>query len=171
MKAFAVFWRGYDLVLDVLAAVAAAMLAFMFLAIVYDVTTRNLGVYTVTWVVAVTEYGLLYVTALGTPWLLRERGHVSMEALRSMAPPGLLPWLERLVLLLCLAACLIAAWAALPVIERNLNMTDVRARFIPRWMMFAPILLAFVLCALQFLRFLLRPGSFFSGAMRPEDGL
>lgn len=171
MKAVSLFWRGFDLLLNLLAIVAAGLLAFMFLSIIYDVTTRNLRMFTVTWVVALTEYGLLYVTALGAPWLLRERGHVSMEALRSMARPGMAFWLEKLVLLLCLVACVTAAWLAWPVIERNMGMTDVRARFIPRWTMFAPILLAFALCAIQFARFMFRSGSFFDGGVRPQDGL
>ena len=132
MKAVSLFWRGFDLLLNILAIVAAGLLAFMFLSIIYDVTTRNLRMFTVTWVVAVTEYGLLYVTALGAPWLLRERGHVSMEALRSMAPDALAYWLEKLVLVMCLVACLAAAWFAWPVIQRNVGMTDVRAAFIPR---------------------------------------
>ena len=171
MKAVLLFWRGFDLLLNLLAIVAAGLLALMFLSIIYDVTTRNLRIFSVTWVVALTEYGLLYVTALGAPWLLRERGHVSMEALRSMVPPRLAFWLEKLLLTLCLVACVTAAWLAWPVIERNFGMTDVRARFIPRWTMFAPILLSFALCAIQFARFTFRSGSFFDGGVRPQDGL
>lgn len=171
MKPFALFWRGFDLLLDTLAVTAAALVAFMFLSIIYDVTSRNLRMGTVTWVVAVTEYCLIYVTALGAPWLLRERGHVSMEAIRMMLPPALTFWLEKLVLALCLVACVTAAWLAVPVIERSIGMTDVRARFIPRWAMFLPILLAFGLCAVQFARFLFRSSSFFDGGAQPQDGI
>jgi C4-dicarboxylate transporter DctQ subunit len=171
MNPVVTFWRAFDFLLNALAVIAGAMLAFMFLSIIYDVASRNLRLFTVTWVVAITEYGLLYVTALAAPWLLRERGHVSMEALRSMARPSMAYWLEKLVLVLCLVACISAAWLAWPVIERNMGMTDVRARFIPRWTMFAPILLAFALCAIQFARFLFRSGSFFDGGVRPQDGI
>lgn len=165
------FWRGFDRVLDALAVIAGALLALMFLSIIYDVTTRNLRMFTVTWVVAVTEYALLYVTALATPWLLRERGHVAMEALRSMARPAVARWLEKLVLVMCLIACVLATWLTIPVIERNIGMIDVRARFIPRWLMFAPIILTFGLSALQFVRFLTQSGSFFEGGVRPQDGI
>ena len=171
MKPVTLFWRSFDAVLNVLAVIAALLIAFMFVSIIYDVASRNLRLFTVTWVVPLTEYGLLYVTALAAPWLLRERGHVSMEAVRTLVSPGVLLWLERLVLVLCIAGCVAAAWLAVPVIERNFGMTDVRARFIPRWTMFAPIFLAFALCALQFLRFLLKPGSYFEGGVQPQDGL
>lgn len=165
------FWRSFDLVLNVLAWIAAGMIAFMFLSIIYDVASRNLRMFTVTWVVPITEYGLLYVTLLASPWLVRERGHVSMEAIRTMASPRFSFWLEKLVLVMCIIACVVAAWLTLPVIERNLGMTDVRARFIPRWMMFAPILLTFALCAVQFARFLLKSGSYFDSGARPQDGI
>lgn len=171
MKPLNLFWRGFDWVLNALAVLAGALLALMFVSIIYDVTTRNLRVFTVTWVVAVTEYALLYVTALGAPWLLRERGHVAMEAMRSMARPGLARWLEKLVLGLCLIACVAAAWLSIPVIERNLGMIDVRANFIPRWLLFAPVALTFALCAVQFARFLMQSGSFFEGGVRPQDGI
>ena len=172
MKPVATFWRSFDLILNVLAGIAAVIVAFMFLSIIYDVTSRNLRLFTVTWVVPLTEYGLLYVTALAAPWLLRERGHVSMEALRAMASPRVAYWLEKLVLVLCVVACLAAAWLSIPVIERNIGMTDVRANFIPRWAMFAPIFLTFALCAVQFARFLLHSGSYFENGVQPQqDGI
>jgi TRAP-type C4-dicarboxylate transport system permease small subunit len=171
MKPLARVWRGFDWVLDALAVIAGVLLAFMFVSIIYDVTTRNLRLFTVTWVVAVTEYALLYVTALGAPWLLRERGHVSMEAMRSMAGPGLTRWLEKLVLVMCMLACIAASWLSIPVIERNIGMIDVRANFIPRWLMFAPVAMTFALCAVQFARFLMQPGTFFEGGVRPQDGI
>lgn len=171
MKPLDLFWRGFDWVLNALAVIAGVLLALMFLSIIYDVTTRNLRMFTVTWVVPLTEYALLYVTTLATPWLLRERGHVAMEALRSMARPALSWWLEKIVLGLCLISCIAAAWLSIPVIERNIGMTDVRANFIPRWTMFAPITVTFALCAVQFARFLMRSGSFFDGGVRPQDGI
>jgi TRAP-type C4-dicarboxylate transport system permease small subunit len=164
-------WRVFDGLLDGFAALAAGLLGLMFVAIVYDVVTRNLGVMTVTWVVAITEYGLLYVTALGAPWLLRERGHVSMEALRSALPSGLNAATEKLVLLLCLIACAVAAVAAVPVILQALPMIDMRARFIPRWLMFVPVMVCFALCAVQCVRFLVTGVSMFKGAEAQQDGI
>ncbi|MDF0596298.1 TRAP transporter small permease [Psychromarinibacter halotolerans] len=153
-----------------MAAIACAILALTLVAIVYDVITRNLNMYGVTWVLAMTEYGLVYMTALGTPWLLRNRGHVSIEAIRRHLPEPALVWLERLVLVLCIFACLVAIAATITVIDRYWTNYDTRARFLRRWWLYAPILVCFVLCAIQFLRFLFSPGTFFTPA-DTEEGL
>lgn len=165
------FWRYFDRLLDAMAVVACALIASIFVAIIYDVVTRNLGALTVTWVLAITEYGLVYVTALGTPWLLRENGHVSMDALRTRLSPTLRLWLERLVLIACIVACVVASIAAITVIRNYWTMYDVRARFLPRWSLYAPILVAFVLTAIQFVRYLLAPGTFFTADVQPREGL
>lgn len=156
-------WRAFDRVLDALALVAAAIIPLMFVAIVYDVTTRNLRVFQVAWVVAVTEYALLYVTALGAPWLLRERGHVSMEALRSVLPAGANRIVEKVVAMLCLAGCAVVTAAAVPVMVQNFGVSDIRADFLERWLLFLPVIIGFGLCGIQFLRFLLTGRSMYAG--------
>lgn len=165
------FWRGFDRMLDALAALAAVLIAGMFVIVVYDVTTRNLGRFTITWGVAMTEYALLYVTALGAPWLLRERGHASMEALRGVLPDGVNRVTEKIVALLCLAACVVAAVAAVPVIQRSIGTFDMRARFVPRWILFVPAQVTFALCAIQFARFLFTSASMFKPAQETQDGI
>ena len=109
-------WRGFDRLLDAMAVIAALLIPFMFLSIVYDVISRTLRVGQISWVLGVTEYALLYVTAFGTPWLLREKGHASMEAIRTVLPPQLAKPLERVVLVLCAVACLITTAAVTPVL-------------------------------------------------------
>lgn len=164
------FARAFDRLLDAMAGVACGILVLTLVSIIYDVITRNLNMYGVTWVLAMTEYGLVYMTALGTPWLLRNRGHVSIEALRRALPPRALLWLERFVLVLCILACAIAIVATITVIDRYWTNYDTRARFLRRWWLYAPILVCFVLCAIQFIRFLLSPGTFFAPAAT-EEGL
>lgn len=164
-------WRGFDRILDLLAVIAAVMLALMFGAIIYDVVTRTLRMFQITWAVALTEYGLLYVTALGAPWLLRERGHVSMEAFRSVMSPTVARRIETFVLCICAVACVIVAVAAVPVVIRNLPMTDMRASFLPRWLLFAPLVLSFGLCAIQFARFLITRQSMYRGVTAKQEGL
>lgn len=164
-------WHGFDRALDALALVAAAIIPFMFAAIVYDVTTRNLGGWRISWALAVTEYALLYVTALGAPWLLRERGHVSMEAFRVLLPRRVARAMERLVAALGLVACAIVTAALVPVTIQNFGVGDMRADFLQRWMLYAPVTVGFGLCAVQFLRFLLTGQSLYKGLAAEQDGL
>jgi len=164
-------WHAFDRVLDALAVVAAAIIPLMFVAIVYDVTARNLRMFQISWVLAVTEYGLLYVTALGAPWLLREKGHVSMEAMRAVLPAGVSRALERVVAALCLAGCTVVTVALVPVTIQNIGVGDMRADFLQRWMLYLPVTLGFGLCALQFLRFLVTGRSMYKGITAEQDGL
>lgn len=164
-------WRVFDRVLDGLALISAAIIPLMFLAIVYDVTTRNLRVFQVAWVVAVTEYALLYVTGLGAPWLLREKGHVSMEAFRALLPAAVNRAVERVVAALCLAGCAVVTVAAVPVLIQNIGISDIRADFLQRWMLFLPVVIGFALCGVQFARFLLTGTSMYRGISADQEGL
>ncbi|MCE0507203.1 MULTISPECIES: TRAP transporter small permease [unclassified Roseivivax] len=157
------FWSLFDRVLNALALIAAAILPFVFAAIIYDVTTRSLRMFQINWAVAITEYALLYIAALGTPWLLREKGHVSMEAFRAMLPARVNRVIEVLVILLCVTACLVVAWAAVPVTLQNIGVVDIRANFLTRWLLYAPIVLCFGLSAVQFARFLITRESLYRG--------
>lgn len=165
------FWRGFDRLLDALALIAALLIPFMFLAIVYDVTTRSLRMFQISWVVGVTEYALLYVTTLGAPWLLREKGHVSMEAFRTLLSARANRVIEKLVLVLCSGACLIVTIAVWPVLLQNFGVMDMRSDYLSRWMLYLAVLAGFTLCTLQFLRFLVTDTSPYKGISGDQEGL
>jgi len=165
------FWRGFDRLLDALAVIAALLIPFMFLAIVYDVTSRTLRMWQISWVLGVTEYALLYVTALGAPWLLREKGHVSMEAFRTMLPASVNRVIEKVVLVLCAAACCVVAIAVWPVFIQNIGVMDIRSDYLSRWMLYIAVLVGFALCAVQFIRFLVTGTSPYKGLTADQEGL
>jgi TRAP-type C4-dicarboxylate transport system permease small subunit len=165
------FWSIFDRVLNLLAIIAAAIIPFVFAAIVYDVTTRTLRVFQINWAVAITEYALLYVAALGAPWLLREKGHVSMEAFRAVLPARVNRLTEIIVIILCTVACLVVAWAAVPVMVQNVGVVDIRANFLTRWLLYAPIVLCFLLCAIQFARFMITGESLYRGVSTDNESL
>lgn len=170
-RATIIGWRGFDRLLNLFAFVAAAIIPFVFLAIIYDVTTRNLKVGQISWVLGVTEYALLYITALGAPWLLREKGHVSMEAFRTVMPAGLMRWTEKLVLVLCTVACIVVTIAAWPVFIQNIGVMDIRSDYLSRWMLYVPVILGFGLCTVQFLRFLFTGTSLYKGITANQESL
>ncbi|MFK7892940.1 MAG: TRAP transporter small permease [Granulosicoccus sp.] len=166
-----IVWRYFDQVLNILALIAAAVIPFMFLAIIYDVTTRNLRIGQISWVLGVTEYALLYVTALGAPWLLREKGHVSMEAIRAVLPDAFKRWIEKLVLVSCATACVVVTIAAWPVFIQNISVMDIRSDLLSRWMLYAPVIICFGLCSLQFIRFLVAGESLYKGIAANQESL
>ena len=73
--------RMFDLVLGFLVYVASAMLAFILLAVCWDVIARTLAGSPLPWVLEFTEYSLLYLTFLCTAWVLRNEGHVNTDLL------------------------------------------------------------------------------------------
>lgn len=164
-------WRAFDWLLDGLALFAALLIPFMFLSIVYDVTSRTLRVGQISWVVGVTEYALLYVTALGAPWLLREKGHVSMEAIRATLPAPVNRVIEKCVLVACTVACLIVTVAVWPVFISNIGVMDIRSEYLSRWMLYVPVLVGFGLCAVQFIRFLVTDTSMYHRVPSDREGL
>lgn len=170
-RATSSWWRGFDWLLNLCALIATAVIPFMFVAIIYDVTTRTLRVGQISWVLGVTEYALLYTTALGAPWLLREKGHVSMEAFRTLLPATANRWIEKLVLILCAAACATVTIAAWPVFIQNIGVMDIRSDLLSRWMLYVPIIIGFALCTVQFLRFLFSGISLYKGISPEQESL
>ncbi|MDJ0993851.1 MAG: TRAP transporter small permease [Dinoroseobacter sp.] len=165
------FWHGFDRLLNTLAILAALIIPFMFVSIVYDVTTRTLRVFQVNWVVAITEYALLYSTALAAPWLLREKGHVSMEALRTLVPQSISGPIEKIVVFLCAVACAIVTVFAVPITIQNIGVGDMRANFLDRWLLFVPVVICFALCTVQFTRVLITGDSLYKGITSDQESL
>ncbi len=74
-----VFWKGFDRLLDVMAAVAGVILVFICAAVCYTIGMRFLFTRTTIWIMQTTEYALLWIVFLGTTWLLREGGHITTD--------------------------------------------------------------------------------------------
>lgn len=68
----------FDWMLKTGASLAAFLLIFMMLSICAELVCRRMG-HPLMWVMEVTEYSLLYITFLGTAWVLEREGHVKMD--------------------------------------------------------------------------------------------
>jgi TRAP-type C4-dicarboxylate transport system permease small subunit len=71
----------FDGILNGLAFLSALLLAFIMLSICLEVIMRYFLNRPLVWVIEITEYSLLYITFLGTAWLLRREGHVTVDIL------------------------------------------------------------------------------------------
>lgn len=149
--------RLYSGVVTAMAVIAAAILVWLMVAIVWSVTMRNLGLQPYAWLFTSTEYGILYMTMLGAPWLVRKRGHVHIELVTAYLPASVRAVVSRLVALACVLICAYLAWRGFLLVQTNLarNDFDVRAYFFPRWMLTVAFPLSFGLMALEFARFVL----------------
>ena len=157
--------RVYDLALYGMAFAAAATLVWLMVSVVTSVAMRNFGMQPFAWLFTSAEYGLLYMTMLGAPWLVREKGHVHIELVTAALPVPLRRIVSRLIAAACVAVSLTLAWYGLELFLTNIerNDYDVRAYFYPRWMLTISFPIAFSFMAIEFARFVFGPELMHSG--------
>lgn len=156
------FLRGIDKawggLLWLMMAAAAAYIGYIMLAIVYVTVFRAVGwPYTPFSIMAI-EYGFVYILFLGSPWLVRTRGHVYIELLTAALPERPRIYVSRAIALLCAVICLIWAWYTWTLfVERWTDpfaFDALRAQHdIPQWIGTIPFPIGFLLMAIEFLRF------------------
>ncbi len=147
--------RIYTGILTAMAIVAGAMLVWLMIAVIVSVTMRNLGMQPYAWLFTSTEYAILYMTMLGAPWLVREKGHVHIELVTAALPPNLRRIISRLVSAACVVVCLILAWKGADLVMANIarNDFDTRSYYFPRWILTISFPICFTLMAIEFSRF------------------
>lgn len=82
------FFRLFDFVLEVMGALAAALLGLVALGITTDILVRGFNIGSLPWMIEVVEYALVAVTFLGAPWVLKHSAHVSVDILVENLPPA-----------------------------------------------------------------------------------
>ena len=147
--------RAYDTLLYTMAFIAAVTLVWLMVSVVVSVLMRNIGLQPFAWLFTSAEYGILYMTMLGAPWLVREKGHVHIELVTAALPPTLRRFVSRFVAALCVFVCVVLAWYGLQLFLTNIerNNYDVRAYYYPRWLLTVTFPIAFSVMAIEFSRF------------------
>jgi TRAP-type C4-dicarboxylate transport system permease small subunit len=151
----------YDGFLAVLAAASALAFGAVSFFIAYEVTARWLGFRPPVWPQAISEFTMLYATALAAPWVLRQGAHIQVNTLAAMLPAGMRGMLGRLLCGLGTIVCLVVAWYALRVTLTAQGL-EIRSFEMPKWVVYAPLPLGFALLAVEFARHMLA-GTLFSG--------
>lgn len=142
-----------DKICSILAVLAALLLLFITFSIGYSIFTRQLKLPTPVWVVQFNEYSLLWVTFLGTAWVLSQEKHVSIQ----LVTERLSSKMQRMVSLvhnlvglgLCSALCWFGWFTTWDHYARKV--VDVGSVDFPKAVVLAIIPLGFLLLALQFL--------------------
>src|SRR5262245_56910168 len=144
----AVFGRVYD----VMMLAACLLLLFMALLIGADVATRNLGVGGIAWSNEVSENILYLLTLMSAPWLLRQGQHIRVDILLRALPgrtAWLLEWGGDILGLACSLYFVWYGWAVLAASYRAGAIT-IKTLITPEWWMLAPLPVAFLLLAIEF---------------------
>lgn len=145
----------YLMILRGMALLAGVLLVWLMVSTVLSVAMRNAGVQPWAWLFTSSEYAILYITMLGAPWLVREKGHVHIELLTAALPAAARRPLSRAVAAACVVVSAILAWKGAELVATNLarNDFDVRAYYFPRWLLTISFPVAFGFMALEFSRF------------------
>lgn len=148
--------HAYDRLVMALAVIAGAMLAGVFLMIVYDVSVRALGYQPPAHTVPLSEYAMLYMTLLASPWLVRLKGQVFVEFIAGNLPRPIRRPLHKAVYVLCILVCIGLAWYGGAAAEDYWMRGELEIKGIitPKWVLYAPFPLGFGLCVIEFGRFL-----------------
>jgi TRAP-type C4-dicarboxylate transport system permease small subunit len=80
----------FDHVVDGMIFLAGLILVFIMLSVCLEVILRYFLNCPQVWVTEVTEVLLLYITFLGTTWLLRQEGHVKVDIILNRLKPRML---------------------------------------------------------------------------------
>ena len=149
--------RVWGALLWLLMAVAAVYIGLMMVSIVYITTFRSLGWSYTPHAFTFIEYGFVYTLFLGSPWLIRHRGHVYIELLTAAVSDRWRDILSRGIAVACAVVCLIWAWySGRLAIEDyvDLKYDELRAQFdYQRWMITISFPIGFFMMGVEFLRF------------------
>jgi len=149
--------RILDRALAGMAVLAGLLLLFITFSISYSIFTRFIGIQSPVWTVQFNEYSLLWMTFLGTAWVLSRRKHVSMDIITSRLKAPARRILDVVHSLMGVGVCGVLFWYSsrmtLNLFQRGV--TDVQAIDIPKYLILIVIPFGFLVLVIQFIRNLL----------------
>jgi C4-dicarboxylate transporter, DctQ subunit len=96
------------------AIIAGGIIIFLMIWVNIDVFLRNTNK-TQSWMVDVASFSLLFITFLGTTWLLRERGHVSVDFIFDRLRPRTQYLLNIIMSFAGVIICCLLTWYSIQV--------------------------------------------------------
>ena len=168
--------KRLERVTTALAYFACAIVALVFTMIVVDVLVRagctasynlfgdDYACSPPSFTLAVVEYSLLWFAMSAAPYLVRQRGHVTIEAVVSIVPDAVARMMAKIVYAVCFAISLLFAYYSMELFLETFESQepDVRGIDMPYWLLFLPMPFGFFLVAMEFLRYLIGPASYYS---------
>src|SRR5215475_4421225 len=131
---------------------AGVLLLAMTVMIGADVFLRNIGAGGIPPSNELSEDSLYLITLLSAPGLLRQGRHIRVDIVVRAVPQRvgwMLEWVGDIVGLIC---CLIFVWYGVSVVAESFlaGSISIKTLVLPEWWLLAPMPVAFVLLALEF---------------------
>ncbi len=145
--------RVFSKILGAAAILSASCILFMALSICCEVVARYFFHRPLTWTVEISEYLQVYVAFFGAAWVLRKKGHVTLDiAVNRLGPTG--KKLCRILtdILGIVVAATLCVFSAIVAREQFLlGIPVIKSLEVPKWLVIAPIPLGMFLVAVEFL--------------------
>ncbi len=148
------FWRFFDKLSDVMAALAGGILVFITAAMCYTIGMRFLFRQTTIWITPMSEYALLWIVFLGTTWLLREGGHITTDVIYVHLNENTKHYLDFIMSVIGGLACaMLFYFGVVHMCDCIIHgVTDVRGVTVPKSAIFIVIPIGSILLTIQFFR-------------------
>jgi len=148
------FWKFFDRLTNVMAALAGVILIFITAAVCYTIGMRYLFTKTTIWLMQTTEYALLWIVFLATTWLLREKGHITTDVIYTHLNEKTKRILDCIMFIIGGIACTFMVYFGIDYTRECIikGITDVRGVTIPKWIIFIIIPIGSILLTIQFFR-------------------
>ena len=144
----------YNRCIDYLFYISEALIGILMLVIVADVTLRYTIKGAILWGFEFTEYSLIYLTFLGTAWLLRGNHHVRMDVLMSVFKPVPLAYLNFIASILLIISCVMLVWFGTALTLDNILSSTMSVKYysIPKFILTIIIPISSFLLLIQALK-------------------
>ncbi len=145
----------------------------IFVLICTDVFMRLAGLQPWLYISIIVEYGLLWFTMLAAPWLARVKGHVFIDAVTQLMPPGVQWVAAKLTYLICIVSCGVFAFFSALLLNEAIvtEQIDSRAVDVPQWILLVPLPFAFGMVAIEFVRFFIGIDSMYGDRTDVKDNV
>lgn len=105
----------FDRTIGVLALFAGILIILIMIVISTEVITRFTLGSSIVWIIEITEYSLLWITFLGTTWVLKGEGHVKMDMVLNRLNIRNKALLNIITSVVGAIACLVVTWFAVKI--------------------------------------------------------
>ena len=148
------FWKFFDKLIEVMAAIAGGILVFIAAAVCYTIGMRFFFTQTTIWIMQTTEYALLWIVFLATTWLLREGGHIITDIIHAHLNNKTKHYIDCIMFVVGGFACAIMVFFGILYMYECIvgRVTDVRAVTVPKSAVFIIIPIGSILLSMQFFR-------------------
>jgi TRAP-type C4-dicarboxylate transport system permease small subunit len=146
--------KAIDNLLSLMALFAGILLLFIAITICYSILSRITGLPSFLWILQFNEYALLWITFLGTAWVLKRNKHVSIDLVTGRISKSSQTWFRLFHCLLGMVLCLIFLWYSghTTFEQYQRNVIDVQAVDISKYIILIIIPIGFFALVLEFAR-------------------